>query len=47
MVLSNLAPTNDKESAILTNLLGGSYTAIVRGVGNTTGTAVVEVYNLQ
>ena len=44
---TNLAPTNDKESAILTNLLGGSYTAIVRGVGNTTGTAVVEVYNLQ
>ena len=44
---SNLAPTDDHESAILTNLVGGSYTAVVRGVNNTTGTAVVEVYNLQ
>jgi sugar lactone lactonase YvrE len=44
---SNLAPTDDRESAILTSLLGGSYTAVVRGVNNTTGTAVVEVYNLQ
>jgi hypothetical protein len=44
---TNLAPTDDRESAILTNLLGGRYTAIVRGVNNTTGTAVVEVYNLQ
>jgi sugar lactone lactonase YvrE len=44
---TNLAPTDDRESAIVTNLLGGTYTAIVRGVNNTTGTAVVEVYNLQ
>jgi sugar lactone lactonase YvrE len=44
---TNLAPTDDRESAIVTTLLGGSYTAIVRGVNNTTGTAVVEVYNLQ
>ncbi len=44
---TNLAPTDDHESAIVTNLLGGTYTAIVRGVNNTTGTAVVEVYNLQ
>ena len=44
---TTLAPTNDSESAIVTNLLGGSYTAIVRGVNNTTGTALVEVYNLQ
>ena len=44
---STLAPTDDRESAILTTLGGGSYTAVVRGVNNTTGTAVVEVYNLQ
>jgi len=44
---SNLAPTDPKESAISITLRGGSYTAIVRGAGGTTGTAVVEVYNLQ
>ena len=44
---STLAPTDDRESAILTTLGGGSYTAVVRGVNNATGTAVVEVYNLQ
>jgi pectin methylesterase-like acyl-CoA thioesterase len=44
---TNLAPTNDLESAILSSLAPGNYTAIVRGVGNTTGIGVVEVYNLQ
>jgi subtilisin family serine protease len=45
---SGLQPTNDLESAILEDLLanGASYAAIVRGVGNTTGIAVVEVYAL-
>ena len=47
VIPAGLAPTDDRESAIVANLLGGSYTAIVRGVNNTTGTAVVEVYNLQ
>jgi hypothetical protein len=28
-------------------LAPGSYTAIVRGVNNTTGNALVEVYSLQ
>jgi sugar lactone lactonase YvrE len=46
---STLAPTNPQESALQLVLLGGSYTAIVYGggTGATTGTAVVEVYNLQ
>lgn len=43
---SGLAPTNDAESAILVNLVPGSYTAVVRGVNNTTGIALVEVYSL-
>ena len=43
---SGLAPTNDNESAILTSLHGGSFTAIVRSATGETGTAVVEVYNL-
>ncbi|HVF72420.1 MAG TPA: NHL repeat-containing protein [Chthoniobacterales bacterium] len=44
---TGLAPTNDLESAILTVLNGGSFTAIVRGANGSTGTAVVEVYHLQ
>jgi sugar lactone lactonase YvrE len=44
---TTLQPTNDKESAIFISLRGGSYTAIVRGAGGSTGTALVEVYNLQ
>jgi hypothetical protein len=44
---SQLAPTNPLESAIIATLAPGSYTAIVRGVNNTTGNALVEVYSLQ
>ena len=45
---STIAPTNDLESAILTTLPadGTGYTAIVRGVNNTTGIALVEAYDL-
>ncbi len=39
-------PTDDAESAILSTLAPGSYTAVVRGVGDTTGVALVEVYGL-
>lgn len=37
-------PPNDKEAAILRTLIYGNYTAILSGVGNTTGNALVEVY---
>jgi hypothetical protein len=40
------APPNDVEPAIIRLLAPGSYTAIVRGVNNTTGVALVEVYTL-
>ncbi|MFZ3375483.1 MAG: right-handed parallel beta-helix repeat-containing protein [Chthoniobacterales bacterium] len=43
---SGLAPTNPLESAILATLQPGNYTAIVRGVNNTTGIALVEGYEL-
>jgi len=45
---STIPPTNDLESAIVATLPGNgaSYTAIVRGVNDTTGIAVVEVYAL-
>jgi hypothetical protein len=43
---SGHAPTAPSESAIVANLLPGNYTAIVRGVSNTSGVALVEVYDL-
>jgi hypothetical protein len=43
---TGLPPTNDFESAIVANLAPGAYTAIVRGNGNTSGVALVEVYDL-
>jgi cyclophilin family peptidyl-prolyl cis-trans isomerase len=39
------APGSSQEPAILTTLAPGNYTAIVRGAGNSTGVALVEVYD--
>ena len=46
IIATGIPPTNDLESAIVQNLVPGNYTAIVRGVNNTTGIALVEVYAL-
>lgn len=43
---SGFAPTNDLESSIVANLAAGSYTAILRGSGATTGVGLIEVYDL-
>jgi hypothetical protein len=43
---TDIPPTNDLESAIVATLAPGSYTAIMRGNGNTSGVALVEVYDL-
>jgi hypothetical protein len=43
---SGLAPSNNSESAILQTLVSGSYTVVVRGVGNTVGIGLVEAYDL-
>ena len=43
---SGIAPSNDLESAIVRTLPPAAYTAIVRGVNDTTGIAVVEIYAL-
>jgi hypothetical protein len=43
---SGHAPGDPRESAIIADLPAGNYTAIVRGVNNTTGVALVEVYDL-
>ena len=44
---TGLAPSDDRESAIMASLPDGSFTAIVRGSGATTGVALVEVYKIQ
>lgn len=41
-----LAPANPNEAALITSLNPGAYTVIVRGVGDSTGVGLVEVYDL-
>jgi hypothetical protein len=43
---SGYVPGDGRESAIIAELPAGDYTAIVRGVNNLTGVALVEVYDL-
>ncbi len=43
---TGIPPSDNRESAIVATLDPGKYTAIVRGRNNTSGVAVVEVYNL-
>jgi hypothetical protein len=40
------APSNDLESAIVAGLAPGSYTAVLRGIADTTGVGLVEIYDL-
>ncbi len=44
---TTVPPSDDRESAIVSNLPAGNYTAIVRGKANTTGVALVEVFVLR
>ena len=43
---TGIPPTRAEESAIVATLAPGSYSAVVRGVNNTTGVALVELYDL-
>ena len=43
---SGYQPSNARESAIIATLASGNYTAIVRGVNNSTGIALVDAYDL-
>ncbi len=42
----DLRPTDDRESALALSLGPGGYTAVVRGKNNTTGIALIEIYDL-
>ncbi|MGI9088551.1 MAG: hypothetical protein ACR2HH_12560 [Chthoniobacterales bacterium] len=44
---TGLAPTNARESAILVDSSQSAYTAVVRGINNTTGIALLEAYLLE
>lgn len=43
---SGLAPLNPNESALLISVAPGSYTAVLRGSSGSTGTGLVELYDL-
>jgi uncharacterized repeat protein (TIGR01451 family) len=46
ILATGIAPTNNLESAIDATLNPGAYTAVVRGQSNTSGVALIEVYDL-
>jgi hypothetical protein len=46
ILASGIPPANELESAIDATLNPGAYTAVVRGNGDTSGVALVEVYDL-
>jgi uncharacterized delta-60 repeat protein len=46
IIATGIPPSSDLEAAIVRSFAPGNYTAIVRGVNNTTGVAVVEAYGL-
>jgi hypothetical protein len=44
---SGLAPSDNKESAIIAPLPNGSYTAQIAGAANSTGIGLIEIYDLE
>ena len=46
ILATGLAPGNNLDSAIYATLNPGAYTAVVKGNNNTTGVALIEVYDL-
>jgi len=46
IIVTGIAPANNLESAIDVTLNPGAYTAVVRGKNNTSGIALIEVYDL-
>jgi hypothetical protein len=43
---TGVAPSDDREAAIVRTLEAGPYTAIVRGVNQTTRVAVLDLFDL-
>jgi phospholipase/lecithinase/hemolysin len=47
IIATGIPPQNDLESAIVTTLTAGPYTAVLAGQSSTTGNGLVEVYDLE
>ncbi|MEO5721170.1 MAG: hypothetical protein ABIR71_06845 [Chthoniobacterales bacterium] len=47
IIATTIPPGDDQEAAIVRTLTPGNYTAIVRGVNNSTGVGLVEIYTLR
>ena len=47
IIATTVPPSDPREAAILATLAPGAYTAVVKGKGETTGVALVEVYDLR
>ena len=47
IIATTIPPADDRESAIVRTLPPAPYTAVVRGVNDGTGVALVEVYALE
>ena len=43
---SGIAPTDDREAALIVTLQPGAHSAVMRGANNTTGVGLIEVYDL-
>ena len=46
LIDTTIPPSDPKESAIVIDLTPGNYTAVVSGIGGTTGVGLAEVYNI-
>lgn len=46
IIATGIPPTDDLESALLVRLEPGAYTTVVNGAGGSTGTALVEIYEI-
>jgi hypothetical protein len=47
IIATGIPPTNDFESALISLLPPGNFTAIVAGLNSAIGVGLVEIYNLQ
>jgi hypothetical protein len=46
LYMNGVSPNDDREAAAIAIFAPGAYTAVVRGVNDTTGVALVELYRL-
>jgi hypothetical protein len=47
VVQSGIAPTDDREAAIVRSLAPGAYTALLRGQNESSGIGLVEIYDIE